>query len=150
MWGSGRSFLGCAHAHEPCANSSKVTCLKKNHTFTRKVAECFICLLRRQRQHMSALVGWPGVSRWRKQATLFGAWWLKGSQTFLHITLFFFFFGNSSVRDVQHWRLKWGQVDQMSHQTRRGIAQTEPKTVTAWIAAPHASELACERASHIW
>lgn len=155
MWGSGRSFLGRTRTRTgtgtcASANSSKVTRWREKKTTTHiypKSSRVFH-LLRRQRQHMSTFVGWPGVFTLEK--TSYSVWRLiteREPNFFLHITfLFIYSFLNSDIGAVQHWRLKW--------RLHLGITQTEPKTATAWIAAPssaeHARGLASALANHIW
>lgn len=102
------------HAHRPCANSSKVTRLKKNTHLAEKL-QSVSSAASPQAAHVN--VCWMARS-FPQEKTSYTVWRLitEREPNFSAYYLFFFsfFFGNWSVRDVQHWRLKWWLVDRMS------------------------------------
>lgn len=129
-----------AHVHRPCANSSKVTRLKKTHTFSRKVAERFICCVATGSTCQRLLDGQEFPAGENKLHRLITEREPNFSAYYLFFRSFFFLeTGASETSSTDGWNDDWS-TECLSHQTRLGIAQTEPETVTAWITAPSWTE----------
>lgn len=91
MWGSGRSFLGRARARAPAVcEFIKGDTFKKTHTFSRKVAERFICCVATGSTCQRLLDGQEFPAGENKLHCLAPNYW-KGAKLFCILPFFFFF-----------------------------------------------------------